>query len=270
MLCGRPIGIPYGIFSDYQDKLPQQVDDDHIARHQEQPADTPSMNAFFRHNVRLYHVMSDVFLQLRDAKSTAYLELKKASSDVQINRPVSNVNALLSLLSTITELDGHLLSWHEYLPAFLQFPLDRIAISLQSTQSWIPHQVSTLRSHFLGMRMMLHRQTLLFLLQSPERRSWPQNGVQEWPPLFSDRYNDTLVGCSTPFRRQGLPSQVEVTLTHLSASICVSCALLQIEALDTHTSYTINGESWWTLNGLSCQRSNSFFSWTLILTKILF
>lgn len=128
------MGIPYGIFSDYQDKLPRQVDDDHIARHQEQPADTPSMNAFFRHNARLCHVMSDVFLRLRNAKSTAYLELKKVSGDVQINRPVSNVNALLSLLSKITELDGHLLSWHEYLPAFLQFPLERIAISPQPAE----------------------------------------------------------------------------------------------------------------------------------------
>lgn len=252
MLYGRPMGIPYGIFSDYQDKLPQQVDDDHIARHQDQPADTPSMNAFFRHSVRLYHVMGDVFLRLRNAKTTAYQELKTASSDVRINRPVSNVNAMLSLLSTITELDGHLLSWHEYLPTFLQFPLDNIAVSTQPTQPWISHQFNTLRSRFLGMRMMLHRQTLLFLLQSPERRNWPQNGIQEWPPLFSDRYNDTLVGGSTPFRRQGLPSQVEVTLTHLSARICVSCALLQIEATDTQASCTFDGESWWNLNGSSC------------------
>ena len=246
------MGIPYGSFSDYQDKLPQQVDDDQIARHQGQPADTPSMNAFFRHSVRLYHVMGDVFLRLRDAKSAAYLELKKASSDVQIHRPVSNVNALLSLLSTITELDGHLLSWHEYLPAFLQFPLDSIAVSTQPTQPWISQQCSTLRNRFLGMRMMLHRQTLLFLLQSPERRSWPQNGIQEWPPLFSDRYNDTLVGGRTPFRRQGLPSQVEVTLTHLSASVCVSCALLQIEAIETQVSCTLDGELWLNLNGSSC------------------
>ncbi|KAL8830061.1 MAG: hypothetical protein Q9191_001654, partial [Dirinaria sp. TL-2023a] len=248
MLCGRPMGIPYDAFSDYQDRLPQQIDDDRITRREEQPANSPSINAFFRHSVRLYHVMSDVFLRLRAAKSSAYLELNKASIDVRINRPLSNVNALLSLLSTIMELDGHLLSWHENLPSFLKFALESLDHSTPPTKPWISRQVSTLRSRFLGMRMMLHRQTLLFLLQDPERRSWPQNGFQEWPPLFSDRYNDTSVGGSTQFRRKGLPSQVEVTMTHLSAKICVSCALLQIESIDAQTSCAPSGESWSNFN----------------------
>ena len=249
MLYGRPTGIPYGEFSEYQDLLPREVDDEHISRGHEQPVETPSMNSFFRHSVRLYHVMDDVLLRLRNAKTTAYFDIQKASSGVRINRPVSNVNAIISLLNTILQLDGHLLSWHEYLPPHLQFSLHSVVPQNLETPLWIQRQVHQLRSRFLGMRILLHRQTVLFLLQPPERLNWPQNGIQEWPPLFSDCNSDTLVGGSTPFRRQGTPSPVETTLTHLSANICVSSAILQIEAIDRQLSSKLKGEWWWDLNG---------------------
>ncbi|KAF7504187.1 hypothetical protein GJ744_002606 [Endocarpon pusillum] len=97
------------------------------------------------------------------------------------------------------------------------------------------------------MRMLLHRQTILFLLQPSERRNWPQNGIQEWPPLFSDSYSDTLVGGSTPFRRQGVPSPVETAVTHLSASICVSSAISQIEGIDMYLHSKVTG-GWWDFN----------------------
>ena len=67
------MGIPYGEFSEYQDLLPQQVDDEYITRSQDQPANIPSLNSFFYHNVRLYHVINDVLLRLRNAKTGAYL-----------------------------------------------------------------------------------------------------------------------------------------------------------------------------------------------------
>lgn len=248
MLCGRPMGIPYGEFSEYQDLLPRQVDDEYIIRGQEQPANTPSVNSFFHHSVRLYHVMSDVLLRLRNAKTTAYFEMTKASSDMRINRPISNINATISLLNTILQLDGHLLSWHEYLPPHLQFFLHSVVPPNPETPLWIQRQIYNLRSRFLGMRMLLHRQTILFLLQPPERRNWPQNGIQEWPPIFSDCNSDTLVGESTPFRWQGVPSSVETTLTHLSASICVSSAILQVKAIDSQSSSRY-GEWWGDLNG---------------------
>ena len=78
MLYGRPTGIPYGEFSEYQDLLPREVDDEHISRGHEQPVETPSMNSFFRHSVRLYHVMDDVLLRLRNAKTTAYFDIQKS------------------------------------------------------------------------------------------------------------------------------------------------------------------------------------------------
>lgn len=247
MLYGRPIGIPYGQFSDYQDLLPRQVDDAYIALNQSQPDNIPSINSFFRYSVRLYHVMDNVLLRLRNAKKTAYFDLQQASSDVQIQTPISNINSLISLFTTIQQLDGHLLSWHEYLPPHLQFSLDSPEDTAEDNLPWIRRQRYHLRSRFLGMRMLLHRQTVLFLLQPPERPNWPQNGIQEWPPLFSDCYSDTLVGGHTPIRRQGVPSSVETTLTHLSASICVASATLQIEAVEKHLNSRMIGE-WWDFN----------------------
>ncbi|KAL8702744.1 MAG: hypothetical protein Q9201_004083 [Fulgogasparrea decipioides] len=246
-LYGRPVGIPYGQFSDYQDLLPQQVDDSHIALGQSQPTDAPSINSFFRHSVRLYHVMDHVLLRLRNAKKTAYFDLVKASADVQIQTPVSNVNAMSSLLVTILQLDGYLLSWHEYLPPHLRFSLDGPDDTPPTNVPWIQRQKHCLRSRFFGMRMLLHRQTILFLLQPSERRNWPQNGIQEWPPLFSDCYSDTLVGGSTPIRRQGIPSPVETTLTHLSARICVESAVSQIEAMERLLNSERIGD-WWDFN----------------------
>jgi len=269
MLYGRPMSIPYGIFSDYQDSLPRQVDDEYIACGQDQPVDKPSINAFFRHSVRLYHVMDDVLIRLRQAKSSAYFDIQNASSDKQVNRPISNVNALISLLNTILTLDGHLLSWHEYLPSHLQFSLQTINTQTPTSPPWIQSQLYRLRSRFLSMRMLLHRQTVLFLLQPPERRNWPQNGIQEWPPLFSDRSNDTLVSGSTPFRREGAPSMVETTLTHLSAKICVSSARLQIEAIDKHASSNVNGEWRWDLQGTCLYPYLRTFNHSIGLTNSL-
>lgn len=191
--------------------------------------------------------MDNVLLRLRNAKKTAYFDLQKASSDVQIQTPVSDINSLMSLFTTILQLDGHLLSWHEYLPPHLQFSLDSLEDVADENFPWIQRQRHHLRSRFLGMRMLLHRQTVLFLLQPSERRNWPQNGIQEWPPLFSDCYSDTLVGGHTPIRRQGVPSSVETTLTHLSASICVASAVLQIEAVEKYLGSRMIGE-WWDFN----------------------
>ncbi|KAL8833378.1 MAG: hypothetical protein Q9176_008006 [Flavoplaca citrina] len=249
MLYGRPMGIPYGQFSDYQDLLPRQIDDPFIALNQPQPDNMPSINSFFRHHVRLYHVMDNVLFKLRNAKKTAYFDLQKASSDVQIQTPVSSVNSLMSLFNTVLQMDGYLLSWREYLPPHLQFSLDDLEDISGATHPWVQRQKHHLQSRFLGMRMLLHRQTVLFLLQPSERRNWPQNGIQEWPPLFSDCYSDSLVGGHTPIRQQGIPSSVETALTHLSASICVASATRQIEAVRKYLGSTMIGE-WWDFNSI--------------------
>lgn len=247
MLYGRPMGIPYGQFSEYQDGLPLQVDDQYLMDNQRQPSNIDSIYSFFHHTVRLYHVMDDVLLQLRNAKATAYHESRNTSDGIRIQRPISDVNAMISLLNTTLQLDGHLLSWHEHLPRHLRFHLQDDGAS-QASPSWLQQQRDLLRGRFLAMRILLHRQTILFLLQPQQRRSWPQNGIQEWPPLFSDCSNDTSIGGSTLFRQEGTPSTVETTLTHLSASICVSSAILQIRALDHQISSGLTGEWWCNFN----------------------
>lgn len=47
ILCGRPIGIPYGEFAEYQDTLPQPADEEYIALGLGQPSEKPATNAFF-------------------------------------------------------------------------------------------------------------------------------------------------------------------------------------------------------------------------------
>ena len=248
MVSGRPVSIPYGQFSDYQDLLPQPIDDPYLLSEQGQPSDIFSKNTFFRHTVRLYHVMDDILLRLREAKSLAYYESKDASSEVRIRRPVSSVNAALSLLNTILQLDGHLLSWREYLPSSLRFSLEGHELGSELPR-WLKRQARILQSRFFGLRMLLHRQTMLFLLQAPDRRSWPQAGIQEWPPIFSDCSNDTLVGVSTVFRDGGDTSSVEDALARTSARICVSSAMVQIECIKLQLPKAPNGEGkWWDFN----------------------
>lgn len=244
MTSGRPISIPYGQFSDYQDLLPQELDDEHIMSGEQQPLNSPSVHSFFRHNVRLFHVMDDILLRSRNAKTVAYFESKEASSNTRIRRPVSSVNAALSLLNCILQLDGHLLSWHEYLPSHLEFPLEGTE-ALQGLPIWLQLQVRVLWSRFLHMRILLHRQTILFLLQPPDRTTWPINGIQEWPPIFSDCSVDSLVGASTVFRESGTPSTVEITLAHLSAKTCVSSAIFQMEVVNMIQLTRSAGEGWW-------------------------
>ena len=160
--------------SQNEDLLPQQVDDEYITRSQDQPASIPSLNSFFHHNVRLYHVMNDVLLRLHNAKTGAYSEMTKASSDMRITRPVSSINATVPIPNTIVQLDGDLLSWYEHLPLHLHLSLQNIVPPNPETTLWTQRQRYSLRNRFLGMRMLLHRQTILFLLQPPERGSWPQ------------------------------------------------------------------------------------------------
>ena len=244
MVSGRPVSIPYGQFSDYQDMLPQAIDDQYISVGQEQPSNIPSINGFFRHTVRLYHVMDEILLRLREAKSSAYYESQISSSEVRIRRPISSVNAVISLLNSILGLDGHLLSWHEYLPAYLQFSLEANQLDL-TLPKCLQRQAQILRNRFLGLRMLLHRQTMLFLLQASERRSWPQAGIQEWPPIFSNCSNDTPIGVSTIFRQKGSPSFVEDALARTSATVCVNSALAQIESIECRPSTEFTGEGWW-------------------------
>lgn len=244
MLSGRPVSVPYGQFSDYQDRLPQPIDDQYISLGHEQPTGKVSVNVFFCHTIRLYHVMDDVLLRLREAKSTAYYESKNSSSEVNIRRPVSSVNAAFSLLNTILQLDGHLLSWHEYLPDCLRFSPENIEMSSKSPE-WLQRQVEILRSRFLGFRTLLHRQTLLFLLQAPDRCSWPQAGIQEYPPIFSDCSNDTPINVSTVFRDSGSRSATETALACMSAQICISSAMLQIECVEVRLLGAVPSEEWW-------------------------
>lgn len=244
MIFGRPFSIPYGQFSNYQDMLPQQIDDEYIMKGHEQPPNHNSINAFFRHIIRLHHVMDDALLRLRETKSAAYYESINGSCDTGIRRPISGVNAAISLLTTILQLDGHLLSWQEYLPDYLKTN----SINSECTSKLmrgVRRQAYVLHGRFLALRILLHRQTVLFLLQPVDRRSWPQAGIQEWPPIFSDCYNDSPVGVSTKFREGRAPSSVETALARTSAEICISSAMEQIEMIDLPSSKAFPREGWW-------------------------
>jgi len=166
----------------------------------------------------------------------------------------SRESRTLFSLTTTLQLDRMLLNWHAGLPSFLKFSLskvewdDRMAAEIQ-------RQKNILCARFLGMRILLHRQSVLFLLEGPNKRSWPRSAKSSWLPLFSD--------VSTTFNADDDPSprvddeslSLETTIARLSARICVSSAQLQIENIDVLRPLKRMGAWWWSFH---CKSSSKY------------
>ena len=244
MIYGRPIGIPHIHLVKHQTILPQPIDDRYIARGEKQPDGLPSVNAFFLSTVRLYYVMDEILERLHQAVAMGKSDSDCSHEDREKCRHHLNGSSALSLLTAILQLDEMLLSWHDSLPEYLKFPVD----SVESGSTYplgIQRQRIILKARFLGMRILLHRQTILFLLQPPETRRWSRNVSHQWPPLFSDISSEPLAGCSNSLRPGKAHSSIDVTLAQLSASVCVASALLQIESIDAHRPIKLTGAWWW-------------------------
>lgn len=251
MIYGRPIGIPHMHMSKNQQNLPLATDDKYIALGQEQPEAQPSINAFFRGTVRLYYVMDEI-LEILHETTAGVRSSSRDSVDPgggaqnQFSGPTA-----LHLLTKIIQLDGKLLSWHDSLPDSLKFSIDSLEPN-EERALWLRRQKHILKIRFLGMRILLHRQTLLFLLQPLETRIWPQKMLHQRPPLFPNVSRDKATPSPAPLRQNGSHSSFEDAIAHLSASICVSSAALQVESIDACRPQRLSGAWWWDLFCKSC------------------
>lgn len=246
MIYSRPIGIPYGHLSTSPDSFPQPIDDAYLAKRQAQPNGHFSVNAFFVCSVRLYYLMDEVLERLHKVKGVIDADLKGYPSKSEGWPLLVDGSSALSYLTVVIQLDGMLLAWHDSLPEDLQFSLEDVSVH-RKHPLWLQRQTVILRNRFLGMRILLHRQTVLFLIQ-PEQDIWPQNGAHMWPPLYSDTTADMSIGSSVKIRHLRKPSLCEIALAHLSARTCVAAALLQIESINMFGPLNLTEAWWWDFN----------------------
>lgn len=246
MIYGRPIGIPHVRATTMPDSLPQPVDDRHIAAGEGQPDGVPSVNAFFVNSVNLYRVMDEILERLHEALATVRSDTACHVHSDRQNRTARCTCNAVPQLAAILQLDGLLLDWHESLPTYLKFSLDSVKCAVEDDHPvQIQRQRVILKIRFLGLRILLHRQTVLFLLQPRETRRWPRNSSQKWPPLFSDDAGESFRHhCDSPGRAAS-QSSLETQLAHLSASLCVASAQLQIESVAHYRSLNLTGAWWW-------------------------
>ena len=231
MIYGRPLGISERTICNFEGELPKPIDDEYLAADQAQPKDVPSLNAFLGCNVELYAIMDGILEKLSQAS-------------VPQKRQDGTENNALHLLTTVVQLDKLLLNFHAKLPAYLRFPLDEMtcddALPLQSQR-----QRNIFRARFLGMRVLLHRQTVLVLLQDSEKRIWHHGTTTSWLALFSIVTSASDSG-NAPLGREGVQQpSLETVIARHSARICVASALLQIELIDALRPKRRTGAWWW-------------------------
>lgn len=248
MIYGRPIGIPHVRLLSSQDILPHPADDKYIAMKMAQPGEDPSINAFFVSSVELYRAMDEIIKRLHQISTTAKSEPNcNLHGDKQdpMHSSTSCCDAATQL-AAILQLDGLLQNWHDCLPQHLKFSLDDVDPEDRYPYD-IQRQRVILKIRFLGLRILLHRQTILFLLQSPEKRRWPRNASKKWPPLFSDDVGGPVGGLSLDDQGRMTMghSSFEAQLAHLSAKMCVTSAQLQIEVIDHCRRLNLTGAWWW-------------------------
>ena len=246
MIYGRPIGIPYGHFSTTPDTFPRPLDDSCIAKGQAESTGDHSTNAFFVCSIRLYYLMDEVLERLHKIKGVIGADLKGYPSSNESWPLLVDASSALSYLTVVIQLDGMLLAWHDSLPGYLRFSLEDVDVDKQRPV-WLQRQTIILRNRFLSLRILLHRQTVLYLIQ-PGKTIWQQNGVHMWPPVYSDTTTDMSVGGSTKIRHLSKPSLSELALAHLSANTCVAAALLQIESIDLYAPPNLTETWWWDFN----------------------
>lgn len=246
MIYSRPIGIPYGHLSTSPDSFPRPIDDAYLGRRQAQPSGHLSVNAFFVCSARLYYLMDEILERLHKVKGVIDADVKGYPSKSEGRPLLVDGSSALSYLTVLIQLDGMLLAWHDLLPKDLKFSLEDVNINRQHPLL-LQRQTIMLRNRFLGMRILLHRQTVLFLIQ-PEKNIWPQNGAHMWPPLYSDTTTDMFIGDSVKIRHLSKPSLSETAIAHLSAKTCVASALLQVESIDLYAPLNLTEAWWWDFN----------------------
>lgn len=235
MIYGRPTGIHFSHAAKHQHNFPQAVDDQYITLGQNQPDNKPSIYAFFHHVVRMYYVVDDVLGLLYGVNRGEGSDPGCGNNEPRCQIDDCRRFKAPSTLSAIIDIDHSLLSWHDSVPGYLRFSIDT-SHSDDGQDMIIQRQKNILRYRFLSIRTLLHRQTLLYLLQSPERRE----GFQDSPHLPTPS-----TAAHSLLSERGLRSPFESSFTHISARLCVCSAELLIEAVSAGRPLNLAGAWWW-------------------------
>ncbi|KAI9736361.1 MAG: hypothetical protein M1834_001247 [Cirrosporium novae-zelandiae] len=231
MVYGRPIRSVQVNLKASQSNLPLADDDIYIARGQKQPEGVPSLNAFFLTNIKMYYIVDEILSRLHGPKMPQinYHELDLNDSD-SWELSESLENRVLCTLTTIIQFDRILMKGLDARPDFLKFTPGSIT-PIGDLPFPILNQKNMLNARFLGLRILLHRQSLLFLLQKPETRSWPQSKPGLWRSPFSDVSAEPATTTSTS-NETTPPTPFEISMAQLSAGICATSAQQLIELID--------------------------------------
>ena len=229
--------------------FPSLVDDSFTAMGQTQPSDQPAINAFFYSVTKLYHLMDEILDILQDTSRIGRISgTRTPYSQWLLPHQQPSDPMALSQLTAIFRLDTLLCQWHNELPRHLKFSLDGLD-DLKALPPIFQRQKGILKMRFLGMRILLHRQSMLYLLQTEGSRSWPRNTSRKWPPLFSDIYGDKYDANQHDQNNGGNEASfVEGQLARISATICVQMAQLQIGTVDAGRKLRLSGAWWWDLH----------------------
>ncbi|KAK5188766.1 hypothetical protein LTR92_011218 [Exophiala xenobiotica] len=151
MISGRPTGILFPRQNSHVVDSLKVIDKLFVLSEPRGTGETPSIYAFFFCSVKLYVLMDKIFESLRTLQTTA------GSGE--------NPTTHRSLFIAILDLDADLLDWHSALPEWLKFSLDKAEQPPTEYPVWLRRQRCILALRFLGMRILLHRQSVLFLLR---------------------------------------------------------------------------------------------------------
>jgi hypothetical protein len=235
MIYGRPIGIHHSQAAKRQYIFPKAIDDQYISSGENQPANVPSLFAFFHYVAKLYCIVDDILDLLYETARAGWHDSNYSSTQSNHDMEDGRKPAALSMSTALPQMDRKLLSWHESLPDFLKFSIDAPTSDIGQHIA-IQRQSNILRYRFLGIRILLHRQTLLYLLQPPERRQWLEAKHQRSSPLVTLQSGAVLQEAVSPF---------ESSFARVSARICVSSAELLIECISVGRSLNLAGAWWW-------------------------
>lgn len=209
-----------------------------VEKGQEQLNQMPTLDAFILHTAKLYYIVDEI----SDRLSKACLA-NTFSSDLGLGirksrRTEIPGSRMLTYLTTVNQFDRTLLRWRDSLPDSLKFHLDETHREGEIAGP-IQRQRNVLHARFLGLRMLLHRQSLLYLLQGSESRPLPSVPPNEWRPLFSEI---SVESDSAAYGKNSDPSPLETTAALINAGLFVSSARQLLQLLARTSSHV---EGWW-------------------------
>ncbi|RDW62530.1 hypothetical protein BP5796_10832 [Coleophoma crateriformis] len=219
-------------------EISPQIDDLNIEKELNSPDQMSSLDSFFLHTTRLYCIADEISHHLPNTGVTNI-----GSSSPEVGRGRTRIielpgSRMLSYLTTVNQLDQLLLRWRDSLPNSFKFNGDNTDRE-DDVPASVQRQRNVLHTRFLGLRILLHRQSLLYLLQRSESRPLAHLPSTQWRPLF---WETSIESELAAYSKDLTPSPLETTAAQLNAHLFVSSAQQLLELLAPRKSH---GEGWW-------------------------